>query len=121
MLCFALAIAVLAAGISHVLTMKYSYARHDRAFREIPAIAFPTDAESKMVRTRYKMRSGWFTTEDFLTGIGISTFIALVLASNGWSHHRRLQHGQADSIINLFSRILAWFLGGALILGLLGH
>jgi len=105
--------------------MKYSYARHAQAFREsylkIPAIAHPTDLEFKDARKMYALRRGWFTTEDFLRGIGVSLFITAVLASNGWSHQRRLQQGQVDSLIHLVSRIFVWFLVGFLLLGLCAH
>ena len=121
MLCFALSIAAFAAGIATVLTLRYSYARHDRAFREIRAIVHPTDAGTPEAFLRYFMRRGSFTTEDLLTGIGVSLFITLAFATNGWTHHRRLSHGQDDTITNLVARIFAWFIVGILLLALISY
>lgn len=55
-----LAIATLAAGVSHKLTLGYSHAGHDRSLSEIPPIAHPRDGQSerpgtgeKLAMTRY--------------------------------------------------------------------
>ena len=117
LVCFAIAIAVFSAGLSHMLTVQHFFRAEQQTIQEMAAFAKTDDPAFQKTYRRYLVRRS-FTAQDICMTTAFLLLVAAVFIGNGWSHHRRLQRGEADPIIRLVIRTGGWLVAGLFLLAL---